>query len=229
MTLPLIIVRGEPGASASLAAARDAGLDAQAWPLFAAAPLEWSVPEERFDALLLGSANAVRLGGAGLQALRSLPVYAVGETTAAAAREAGHAIAGIGRGGLQGLVDALPPDRPMRLLRLAGESHVALTPPSHIALATRIVYRIVASPLPEDLLAALQKPAIVALHSADAARHVRAQCDAFGIDLSRHAIVTLGERIASAAGHGWRDVQNAAAPDDAALLALAQRMCHMTR
>ena len=48
---------------------------------------------------MLTSANAIRHGGAGLERLRSLPVHAVGEATAAAAREAGFAVAGIGEGG----------------------------------------------------------------------------------------------------------------------------------
>ena len=93
----VLVLRPEPGATATLRRARERGLEAEAVPLFEVEPVEWSVPDPSdFDALLLTSANAVRHGGPGLQALRELPVHAVGEATARAAREAGFAVATIG-------------------------------------------------------------------------------------------------------------------------------------
>src|SRR5688572_19197975 len=105
----LVIVRPEPGASATAQRARAIGLDALTMPLFKAEPVEWQVPDPgQFDALLLTSANAVRHAGAGLGRLRDLPVYAVGEATAAAARDAGFAIAASGDGGIERLLGSVP-------------------------------------------------------------------------------------------------------------------------
>src|SRR5687767_8581448 len=86
----LAILRPEPGASATVSRAAAIGLDAFAMPLFEIEPLAWEAPEPTaFDALLLTSANAVRCGGQALERLRGLPVHAVGEATAEAARRAG--------------------------------------------------------------------------------------------------------------------------------------------
>ena len=83
----LLVLRPEPSASATVERARRRGLDAIAMPLFEIEPIAWTAPEAaRFDALLITSANALRCGGEELQSLRGLPVYAVGEATADAAR-----------------------------------------------------------------------------------------------------------------------------------------------
>ena len=75
--IPLIVIRAEPGASASAAAARDAGLPATACPLFEVRPAAWAAPPpDSFDALLIGSANAFRHGGTRLADYRDKPVYA---------------------------------------------------------------------------------------------------------------------------------------------------------
>ena len=105
----LIVVRPEPGCAATLAAARELGFAAEGHPLFAVRALGWAPPPAQFDALLIGSANAVRHAGPGLAAYAALPVYAVGAATAAAAREAGLTVIGEGAGGLQSLLGALDP------------------------------------------------------------------------------------------------------------------------
>ena len=77
----------------------------------------------------------------------------------------------------------------------------------------------------EELAALLRQPAIVAVHSAEAARHLTAQCVANGISRARLRLAALGSRIAAAAGDGWGEVATAALSTDAALLALARQMC----
>ncbi|HMN55273.1 MAG TPA: uroporphyrinogen-III synthase, partial [Sphingopyxis sp.] len=68
--LPLVVTRADPGGAATVARARAVGLDARPMPLFAARALAWSPPDPAgFDALLLTSAQAARLGGTGLAAL----------------------------------------------------------------------------------------------------------------------------------------------------------------
>lgn len=229
MTTPVLILRPEPGAAATLAAARAIGLEAQALPLFAIRALAWSPPlRESLDAVLLGSANALRHGGSALAAYRGLPTYAVGETTAEAARAAGLEVIATGRGGLQPMLDALQPGH-RRLLRLAGRERVVLSVPAGVDIVTREVYA--SDPLPASgaLLGALARPVIALLHSGEAAARLAQICADAGTDRSRIALAAIGPRVAARTGSGWADVRSADSPDDAALLALAAAMCQEAR
>jgi len=225
----LVIVRPEPGAAATLAAARACGLEALSFPLFAVEPVSWVVPEpETFDALLIGSANSLRHGGPGLRQYRDKPAYAVGALTAQAAKAAGLAVVATGSGGLQEMLGHLAPEH-RHLLRLSGRARVALSPPPGINLVERTVYDSAPLPTPEKLALLLSTRAlagtVVALHSAEAARHFAAECDRLKLSRTRLRLAALGPRIAAAAGSGWMDVACAQTPDDAALLALAEQLC----
>ncbi len=216
---PLLIVRPEPRCTASVAAAKALGLNAIGVPLFAIEPVAWSRPDEPFDAILAGSANAFRQGGPQLAGLRHLPVYAVGEATAEAAFAAGFAVARVGEGGLQQVLAGLA--APLRLLRLAGAERVELSPPSGVELIERVVYTAV--PLSFTHLPA--EPTVVALHSAAAAQHFADECDRLGLNRAQLTLVCIGPRVAAAAGSGWAAVHAAPSPTDAALLALAADLC----
>lgn len=223
--VPLLVIRPEPGCSATVVAARSAGMEAQAHPLFAVVPRSWQAPPPAgYDAVLAGSANVFRHGGPALTAYRGLPVLAVGETTAATARDSGFTVAQVGAGGLQAVLDTLEPGC-RRLLRLAGNERVALTLPTGVTMDERVVYASEPRPLTPDAIARLRQPAIIAIHSAEAARHLTAQCVANGLSRARLRLAVLGPRIAAAAGDGWGEVAVAAVPTDAALLALARQMC----
>ena len=223
--VPLIVIRPEPGCSASVAMARELGLDVRGFPLFEVQPRSWAAPlAADYDALLLGSANALRHGGPGVAALRTLPVHAVGESTAQAARAAGFTVASTGAGGLQALIDSLPPEH-RRLLRLAGDERVPLTLPRGVTLDERVTYASMAVAMPPDLVQLLRSPAIVAAHSAEAVRHLTAECVRHGIRRAPLRIAALGPRVVQAAGDGWGEVAAAALPHDKALLALARQMC----
>lgn len=223
--VPLIVIRPEPGCTATVAVARAAGLDPRGFPLFAIEPRSWQAPlPDGFDALLLGSANALRHAGPGLAAVRRLPAYVVGEATAAAARAAGITVAGIGQGGLQSALDALDPAH-RRLLRLAGEERTVLSLPGGVTMSERVVYASRPQPMPAELAALLGEPALIALHSAEAAHHLTAECVRHGLRRARLRLCALGPRIAAAAGDGWGEVATAADPNDRALLALARQMC----
>lgn len=227
MTRPLVIIRPEPGLSATAAEAEKLGVPIVSAPLFAIEPRPWNPPTpDGIDALLIGSANALRHGGDALAPFREKPVYAVGPSTARAAREAGFRVAGTGEGRLQGLLDGLA-GQSLRLLRITGQEHVAVTVPSGIEVITRIAYASVAQPMPDSLATALETEAVVLLHSAAAARHFASECDRLGVDRSHVALAALAPRIAEAAGEGWQAVETASAPADAALLALARDMCHL--
>lgn len=223
--VPLIVIRPQPGCSATVGAAREAGLDPHGFPLFAITSRSWALPAaDTHDALLLGSANALRQAGPGLAALRQLPAYVVGEATAAAAREAGLVIARQGQGGLQAVLGQLDPTH-RRLLRLAGEERIPLTLPPGVTMTERVVYASEAQPMPPALVSLLARPALIALHSAEAAHHFAAECVRHGLQRARLRLCALGPRIAAAAGDGWGEVAIAAEPGDRALLALARQMC----
>lgn len=223
--IPVIVIRPEPGCAATLKAARERGLDARGFPLFAVCPLVWSAPPPQdFDALLIGSANALRHGGAALAAYRGMPAYAVGAATADAARRARLDVAGVGEGELQKALARLRPDH-RRLLRLAGEARVTLAPPDGVSITERVVYASRPRPMPEALARCLRDPAVVLLHSGEAARHFASLCDDGGIARAGIRLAAIGPRVAEAAGTGWDEVAVADRPHDTALLALAMEMC----
>jgi uroporphyrinogen-III synthase len=222
----VIVLRPEPSNVATVAAAQTLGLNAIATPMSWVEPVAWAAPPpERFDAILLGSANAVRHGGDGLANLTRLPVYAVGEVTAAAAREAGFTVVACGTGGIAELLSRLAADDRSRVLRLAGEEHVPIEPPIGMQVQTLVAYTVRPLPLSPEAVNASAQGAVVLLHSAVAAERFADQCDSLGIDRSTVSLACLGPRIAAAAGDGWRRVGVAPRPDDPALLALAARMC----
>lgn len=226
---PLVIIRPQPGCDATLAAAKDLGLDARGFPLFTIAPVAWSPPEpETVDALLIGSANALRHGGEGVQRFAGKPAYVVGRATADAARDAGLAIAAVGRGGLQPVLESIDPAH-KRLLRLAGRERLTLSLPAGTTMVERIVYASDPQPVPQDLADLLTAPAVVMLHSAEAARHFAAECDRLGIPKGHITLATIGPRVSGATGTGWKAVKTAQMPGDPALLALARDMCQNRR
>jgi uroporphyrinogen-III synthase len=225
MSLPILAIRPEPGSSATVAAGEAVGLTIEACPLSELRPLPWSIPPGQFDGLLVGSANALRFGGPLVDNLVGKPVYAVGETTAEAARRRGFQVARVGHGGLQALLDSLAGES-LHLLRLAGRERVPLTPPPGIAIEAATLYESIALPLPERAAEHLQTGALVLLHSAAAARHFAAECGRLAIHRGEIRLAALSLRIGEAAGTGWAALRSAAEPNEAALLALAREMCH---
>lgn len=223
MNLPVIVLRPEPGCAATVAAARAAGLEAHGHPLFAVRALAWQAPDrDGVDGLLLGSANAPRHAGPALERYRGKRAWCVGEATAEAARAAGFIVAATGSGGLQPVLDAIPP---ARLLRLCGTERVALTPPPGVSLTERVVYETLALPIDPALAVRLARGAVVLLHSAAAATHFAHEVARLGIDRTALHLAALGPRIAQAAGSGWGSIATATQADAAALLALARDLC----
>jgi uroporphyrinogen-III synthase len=211
----VLVLRPEPGASATVERARQLGLDAVAIPLFEVEPVAWRAPDPaEFDGLLLTSANAVRHGGGALQELRALQVYAVGDATARAAREAGFDVASIGEGGVEGLLGAIDPA--LSLLHLCGEDRIfPADAPQPITAITVYRSRQIENPgeIPSD--------SVVLIHSPRAGRRFAGLV----ADRSRIAIAAISPQAAEAVGEGWESVQVADRPTDEALLALAASLC----
>jgi uroporphyrinogen-III synthase len=212
----LLVLRPEPGASATVARARAMGLEAVPVPLFEVEAIDWEVPEPgSFDGLLVTSANALRGAGEQLQYLRGLKAYAVGDATAAAAREAGFDIASTGEAGVERLLGSVEPD--LRLLHLCGEDR-------HAAADVRQTI----TPLPVYRAKQIEGRAIdsaagsiALIHSPRAARRFAELVS----DRDEVAIVAISTAAAQAAGEGWKSVAVADKPSDEALLALAARLC----
>ncbi len=211
MNLPLLVLRPQPGADATAARARAIGLDPFVAPLFAIMPMAWRQPAaEDFDALLLTSASAVRAAGAALASFAHLPVVTVGEATAEAAQAAGLTVAEVGEADGRAVVAAT---RFRSLLHLAGRRHAPLDDPRVTSIA---VYA--AEALPPPLL---PSAGVALLHSARAARRFAAIVE----ERRDYALVAISPAVAEAAGPGWRLVTAAEQPRDAAMLALAARLC----
>ena len=217
----VLVLRPEPGASATVERARARGLDAIAIPLFEIEPVVWQAPKAGlFDALLLTSANAVRFGGEQLSELRGLPVHAVGAATAEAAREAGFDIASIGASGLDRLLGST--DAELKLLHLAGaDRKAALQPRQRITSVT--VYR---SRPKDNVDLSAARGSVAMVHSPRAAGRF---AELVGGNRSSVTIAAISGEAADAAGSGWAAVQAAEAPTDEALLALTERLCNKVR
>jgi uroporphyrinogen-III synthase len=187
------------------------GLTPWVAPLFTIMPMPWDPPAaESFDALLFTSASAVRAAGAGLAAFAHLPVVAVGEATAEAARAAGLAIEQTGDADGRTVVAAA---RFERLLHLAGRRHAPVDDPRVTSVP---VYAAEVLPPPE-----LPVDGVALLHSGRAARRFAS------IVTQRHHydLVAISPAVADDAGPGWRSVVAADQPRDAAMLALAAPLC----
>lgn len=216
---PLVIVRPEPGASATARAAEQLGLTAVVMPLFVVEPIEWEAPDPgKFDGLLLTSANAVRHAGAAIERFRSLPVHCVGQATAAAARDAGFSIAIVGNDGVDALLEAVP--RGLRLLHLTGADRREPQSPKQ-SIQALAVYRATELPAPEGLEAL--EDAVIAVHSPRAASRL---AELPRLQRKTIAIAAISSEAAAAAGPGWKKAKAAAEPTDTALLALAARLCN---
>jgi len=214
----LLILRPQPGADATAERARALGLEPIVAPLFTVRALDWEAPGAGdFDAILLTSANAARLGGARLTGFTHLPCYAVGEATEDAARAAGFDDVMAGPSDGAALIETMADVR--RLLHLCGRDHAALDRPG---LSRRIVYA--SDPVP-SLPPQADLTALVLLHSPRAAAHFAALAG----PRAEIRLAALSEAVAQAAGAGWKSVAVAAHPRDEALLELAAKLCQTER
>jgi uroporphyrinogen-III synthase len=216
--MKLVLLRPQPGADASAVRARAAGFDPVVASLFVVEPVEWAMPDQTFDAIMITSANAIRHGGAHLSSLAGLPVLAVGTASADAARQAGFAAAIIGDADVSALLAMAKEAGFRNLLWLAGVDHIPIDPDWADQVTIQTVYRAQAIEPAAGLTEHLNADAVVALHSPRAARHFTAYCDQAGVDRAAVNLVALSPAVADAAGYGWHNIAVAAAPNDAALL-----------
>lgn len=222
---PLIVTRSDPGGMATVARAQAMGIDARHFPLFEARPIEWSVPAGDFDALLLTSAQAVRLAGPllsrGRTAPAGLPIYAVGAATTAAVEEIGRPVEKTGPGNAQGLIDLMASRHIRRVLWLCGRDRSGFDP-RDMELVALPVYTVDPVDPPVGWADAIASPAVMLAHSARGAKRIFACAGAARHHLS---LVAISPAVAGAAGDGWAKIAVAERPDDASMLAAAYKLC----
>ncbi len=210
----LLILRPEPGASETADRARAMGLAPVVAPLFAIAGLPGPpVDPAPFDAVLLTSANGARHAPAGAA---GLPCFAVGESTAAAARAAGFVAVRTGPGDGAAAAAMMAAAGVKRALHLCGREHKAIEIPG-ISIERRSVYR--AEALPHETF---EGPAVALVHSARAGSRFAELAGA----RSAIRVAAISAAAAAAAGEGWAAKAVAAAPRDQALLELAAKLCN---
>jgi len=202
MSRPIAVLRPEPGNHVTATAIEARGRRAIRLPLFETHAISWEVPDPaRFDALLLTSANAVRRAGAGLAQLLALPVYAVGDVTAEAARRAGFAVAAVGEAGADALVERAKALRVRRALHLAGRERTL----ERGGIITEVLTVYASDPLPvrPDTVARLAG-SVALIQSARAGSRL-----AELVDPARRAsiaLVTTSSQAAAGAGQGWERI-----------------------
>ncbi|WP_287941076.1 uroporphyrinogen-III synthase [Sphingopyxis sp.] len=222
-SLPLLVTRADPGGAATVARARALGLDARSMPLFAAHAIDWTLPDPAgFDALLVTSAQAMRLAGPGLQALAALPVHAVGAASAAAAEAAGLRVVEVGTRDGQQLLDGMTSRNYRHILWLCGLDHSALAA-RDAALTPLPCYAVDPVAPPADWAALIAAPAVLLAHSGRGADRIAALTEGQRGHLT---LVAISPAVAARAGGDWQAIALADRPDDAAMVAQARALCH---
>lgn len=182
-------------------------------PLFEVRALPWAVPaERRFDALLLTSAQAVRLAGPGVGTLASLPAIAVGEATGATARAAGLDVRIVGASDAVAAVSAARAAGLGRLLHLAGRERG----PAMAGVTAIPVYAAEEVDLAPGSFE-LAEAGVALLHSPRAARRFADLADQDRVDRGTVRLAALSPAVLAAAGTGWAKALAADRPDDTAL------------
>ena len=205
----LLVLRPEPGASATLERASRLGFDVFSVPLFEVEPLDWAAPDpSSFDALLLTSANAVFQAGKKLEAFRGLSVCAVGEAMANAARAHGFAVETTGKVLWKNSSNGSIGEKSFFILCA---KHRHSSPSSHTIFEVE-VYQALAIDCP-DLSQA--QGCVALIHSPRAARRFAELIDVRG----SIAIAAISRAAAQASQSGWAALEFASEPSDEGLLA----------
>lgn len=223
MTGKLLIVRPQPGADETARRAREQGFETVVLPLFAIEPVAWEPPDpEGFDAIMLTSANAPRLGGTSLGSFTHLPTWCVGEKTAQAARAAGFTRVRTAGPDAMALLDAMGRAGVARALHLAGVDSRPLPAGAPVA-DSRIVYASVEQDVADERLVTAAQGAIILVHSPRAGRTLAARLP--GATRATSRIVAISAAALAACGSGWAVARAVQTPDDGQMLALARNLC----
>lgn len=240
--MAILVTRPQPDNAATVAALRGNGYEALAAPMLRFEPL--ALPDEpgvKYGAVIVTSANALRAiaDQPALSGLRDLPVFAVGDKTAAAAVEAGFAQVISADGDAAALRDLVAsntrkkcnPGDPLLYLAGADLAHdlAGELGARGFTVVTQTAYRMVPVPsLPDDVIAAFGAGRIAAvLHYSR--RSARAFGDAIrhgGVEISALALphYCLSEAVATVLrDNGATQALAARSPDEHALFEMLDR------
>lgn len=219
-----------PGFDAARTAEKLAALGFQTIvdPVIEIEPRLSEIPDaDFFQALVFTSANGAR-AAAGLDALKRLPVFAVGTRTAEVARECGFDNVGTAAGDVNALGELIAAELPpgSHILHLAGEDRAGDLPGrlgrSGISVDVRVIYRARPSAqLQADTVEAFRAGRIAAvLHYSErsAATFVRlAEAAGIGEDIRKTRHICLSAAVAAPLKLFGAPVEIAEAPEEAAL------------
>lgn len=217
----LLVTRPLPAGAATAARLHAQGHNATLAPLMVTEAVAWDWPDSLPDAVMLTSAFAAQLAGPRADALRHLPVFAVGGATARAALESGFADVRPAGGTAQALLDAVAAAGSASIVHLTGADRTPVIVPAGLTVASRTVYR-----ARLVLLAALPAVDWVLLYSPRSAAHFAAEADRLGADRSTMSIAAISAATLAAAGDGWRATAVASEPTEDGLLAAIGIPCH---
>lgn len=224
MADPVLVLRPEPGATRT-ADAMDKGLFRPVvYPLFSVNAVDWTPPDpDGFDAILVTSANAMRLGGPGLSRYCRLPLFAVGQTSAKAAEKAGFRSVTVGGGNAPLTLPLIVAAGHRRILHICGMD-VRDTDDLGLSITRVPVYGTIPAGDEEGLRQALprEREVFVLVHSPRAGKRL-AQLVSPG-DRRRITIVAISGAASDACGTGWHGRVIAGAATDDALLAGLQML-----
>lgn len=228
----VLVTRPLPDGERTAAALRAQGHDAMLVPLMQVRPIP-VVLAGKWSAVIITSANAIRaLAKDQITPLLGLPLYAVGERSAEAARAAGFREIRTAQGDADALIRLIAErsaNEPAPYLYLAGEHRAAdiegALAGKGIKVATAIVYRNTTAGFPSELIAAIEQNKLdAALHfSRRSADNFVAGAKAAGLASQALALkhMCLSAQVAEPlVAAGAQDVVVARRPDEASLLAL---------
>jgi uroporphyrinogen-III synthase len=229
MKRAILVLRPEPGNAKTCARAQELGLNAIPMPLFKVEPLDWEAPEPNtFSGILMTSANAARWGGTQLAHFHHLPLFAVGEATAGAAREAGFEPEMVGKNDVESILEIIAAQGHRKILHLCGTNVTSFTS-DMVRIEQRHVYHSLAIEPQLDWQSLLANGPIVLVHSARAGTRLADLVAQSGVCLPSIALVAISETAARATGDGWQSIAIAANPRDEAVLAIAHQLAQTTR
>ena len=219
----MLILRPSPGAEQTATRASALGLVPVISPLFNVRPEPWQPPDPAgFDAVMLTSANAAHHAGEGLKAFLHLPCYAVGEATAAAARDVGFGHVQVGAADGAALLDLIAAAGIGSVFHPCGRDRKPLAHPGVKLTPIPVYASEAADRLPAQAEAAVRGGALALIHSPRAGEVF---AGLVGSGRAHIPIAAISAVAAAAAGKGWRSIAVAAQPRDQALLELAAKLC----
>lgn len=218
---PCVIVRPEPGNTATAAAARALGLNVVAAPLYVIEEVDFNIDLSiSYDAILITSSNSIRASFPALEQITHLPLLAVGAASAEAARAAGFKTIIMGDADGQALGQKAVELGFRHVLHLVGNPYK----PVQVAGLTcdaRTVYRAMELPVSPALAEALQQPCVILAHSPRAARRLSQLAGA----KDKSSLIALSAQVAESAGAGWKHLVWPERPSADAMLRLAAPLC----